>query len=417
MASFKIEFIPRSYEEKETYRCANGFELPYYSVRAIARSGHKRWHIKVSFRYRVPSQTRKKKPERRLEFETFILHIDFDSLPPLIDDTVTEVELTSITQPIPQDLIPPDSQSGALPLKQKFIPPFTPENRFVKVANKLRYTVREDVSRVVYPQQVEELPVPTRWISDIKLKEEIPSVVPWISRAKLDDGGRWYIYKEIDRPFYCPRDSDVMQQELYNLIQFRHVPNIVQLVAVIISRNPYLTTVRVNDIPVIRGVLLEYYSGGTLELILNKLDGRNLPWRRWALQIADGLNQLHLRNITHMDLKPSNIVIDSEDNAVLIDISGIGGVTHEWLAPELRDILDPLSLPFEARQRNDIWAYGKLLLAMAELSGNMRERELLEGVAFGAVIDDPASRLNLPYIISHLGRQHPQKLPPNHVPR
>ncbi|KAF3483914.1 protein kinase domain-containing protein [Arthroderma uncinatum] len=400
MTSFSIEFVPRSYEEEELYRGAKGFGVPYCSVRAIARSGHKKWHIKISFRHRIPSQIMKKKLERRLEFEAFISHIDFHSLPPLIDDTVTEVELTSITQPIP-----PDFQSGPLPLKQKLTPSLTLRNRFDEVSNKLRYTIREDVSRVIYPQ-VEDLSVPTRWLSDIKLKEGLPSAVPWISLAKLDENGRWYIYKEIERPFYSPRDSDVMQQELRNLMQFRHVPNIVQLVAVVVSRNPYLTTTPVNDKPVMRGILLEYYSGGTLELILKESDGKNLPWRRWALQIADGLNQLHLRGITHMDLKPSNIMIDNEGNAVLIDISGIGGVTHEWLAPELQDILDPLSLPFGTRQRNGIWAYGKHIQEMAALSGNIEERELLEGVAYASAIDNPALRLNLPYIITSLKRQY-----------
>jgi serine/threonine protein kinase len=62
-----------------------------------------------------------------------------------------------------------------------------------------------------------------------------------------------------------------------------------------------------------------------------------------------------------MDLKPSNIVLDEDDNAVLIDISGIGGVTHEWCAPEIRDEISPFDLPFQTRQLNDIWAYGKVL--------------------------------------------------------
>lgn len=30
-----------------------------------------------------------------------------------------------------------------------------------------------------------------------------------------------------------------------------------------------------------------------------------------------------------MDIKPSNVVIDGNGNVVLIDISGVSGVTHE----------------------------------------------------------------------------------------
>ena len=62
-----------------------------------------------------------------------------------------------------------------------------------------------------------------------------------------------------------------------------------------------------------------------------------------------------------MDIKPSNIVLDAEGNAVLIDISGIGGVTHALRAPEIRDELSPIKLSFETRRWNDVWAYGKLL--------------------------------------------------------
>lgn len=37
------------------------------------------------------------------------------------------------------------------------------------------------------------------------------------------------------------------------------------------------------------------------------------------------------------DIKPSNVVIDSEGNAVIIDKSVIVGVTHEWRAIRRRN--------------------------------------------------------------------------------
>ncbi len=44
-----------------------------------------------------------------------------------------------------------------------------------------------------------------------------------------------------------------------------------------------------------------------------------------------------------MDLKPSNVVLSAESNAVLIDISGIEGVTRQWLSLEmLKSKKDPL---------------------------------------------------------------------------
>jgi hypothetical protein len=45
-------------------------------------------------------------------------------------------------------------------------------------------------------------------------------------------------------------------------------------------------------------------------------------------------------------------------------VSGIGGVTYEWLMPEIRQISDPLALPFEVRKQNDFWAYEQLRLKL-----------------------------------------------------
>ncbi|KAJ5728772.1 uncharacterized protein N7483_003280 [Penicillium malachiteum] len=47
---------------------------------------------------------------------------------------------------------------------------------------------------------------------------------------------------------------------------------------------------------------------------------------------------------THMDLKPSNVVVNGDGDAILIDVSAIGGITHEWRAPEFRDEIDTLDL-------------------------------------------------------------------------
>jgi len=82
---------------------------------------------------------------------------------------------------------------------------------------------------------------------------------------------------------------------------------------------------------VLRGILLEYHSNGTLEATLQdaaQLNPQTISlWQKWALQIAQALGHLHQRGITHKDLKPSNILISAEHNAILTDISGIGGTT------------------------------------------------------------------------------------------
>lgn len=45
--------------------------------------------------------------------------------------------------------------------------------------------------------------------------------------------------------------------------------------------------------------------------------------KKWSLQILSALEHLHTRGLAHLDLKSDNIMIDNEDNAVLVDFSGL----------------------------------------------------------------------------------------------
>lgn len=96
-----------------------------------------------------------------------------------------------------------------------------------------------------------------------------------------------------------------------------------------------------------------------------------------------------------MNIKPSSIMLDAERNVVLIDISGIGGVTHAWRAPEIRDEISPLYLPFEVPLANDTWAYGKLLSVIVSHSRDNTFAETSHSIADGLVRDDIQVRMSL----------------------
>jgi serine/threonine protein kinase len=127
----------------------------------------------------------------------------------------------------------------------------------------------------------------------------------------------------------------------------------------------------------------------------------NGRWQKWAQEIAKAVACLHEQDEPHMDLKPSNIVMSAAWKAVLIDISGIDGVSNEWLSPTMQKTAEPLEQSVEARKQNDIWAMGKIFLAMAARTGCEWERELLEQVARDAMQANPKS---LQEILSQLDR-------------
>lgn len=66
--------------------------------------------------------------------------------------------------------------------------------------------------------------------------------------------------------------------------------------------------------------VMQFLPGGSLNDII-ALKGR-IPERRalqYALQIAEGLEYMHSRNMLHLDMKPSNVMLDKDGNCVIID--------------------------------------------------------------------------------------------------
>ena len=67
-------------------------------------------------------------------------------------------------------------------------------------------------------------------------------------------------------------------------------------------------------------IVMEYLTGGSLADKLK--DHMPLPDRKthkYLLQILDGLDFLHQRNITHNDIKPDNILFTEKDNLKICD--------------------------------------------------------------------------------------------------
>lgn len=347
-----------SYYEDRDFRAEGKPEPNSRSQSLVYYSQDRKWWIKVTFKGAISCFTHdaepeqiKSKRERRNEFQDFVRLIDFRSMA-LLDNTLTEVILNGdpeTTEPVKLYREPEDT------------------NRFAKLIKNLRFHIREDPSRVVYPPCLQ---FPSfRAINVAELKEE-DEITDGVFRVLHKRDRKPYILKVVNRPLYQPRDSDVIQKELENLEQFKGVAGIVQPAGIAVFANPYATSQNCVKQMVISGILLEYYSGGSLQRVLNEKRVREFDWERWAVQIGNALDIFHRAKKTHMDIKPSNIVLDNEGNAVLIDISGIGGVTHEWRAPEIRDEISPFDLPFQTRRMNDIWAYGKLLTEIASNAGN-----------------------------------------------
>ncbi|KAH8430495.1 uncharacterized protein LDX57_008157 [Aspergillus melleus] len=325
-------------------------------------------------------------------FREFIKAIEFAELA-LLDDTVTLISLTLAEQsnkPLPIRNVPSNDQTEA--------------NHYFSVAHQVFFQIEEDPRRTIYPILDQAQDLPTFEASHLQDEEDIAATVSTVYFKQ-----KQLAYKKIDRPIYEPGDTEHILNEITALEQFRGRSNVAQLIGLVISDNPYKTRPATTSSPVITGFLLEYYPGGSLEQVLAETqDQDDSLLRRWALQIGRALQTLHVQRRTHLDIKPSNIVFDANQNAILIDISGTSGYGWEWLAPEMQQIIErdaetaPASTAFDKRVATDCWAYGKILSTMATRLGTNGLGKRIKSISDALTTTDPKARVSSSHALDML---------------
>ncbi len=115
--------------------------------------------------------------------------------------------------------------------------------------------------------------------------------------------------------------------------------------------------------------VMDYIDGNDLKKMVEsgyKFDEQQLI--KWLRQLCSVLNYLHTNKIpiVHSDIKPDNIIIDSDGNVCLIDFNVAGGLgmTREYASPEQFQLVsmymsgDPNASMYALDGRSDIYSLG-----------------------------------------------------------
>ncbi|KAL4918159.1 hypothetical protein BDW62DRAFT_181947 [Aspergillus aurantiobrunneus] len=217
---------------------------------------------------------------------------------------------------------------------------------------RLHVHVTEDVNEIIpYPpiSSIGHLPE-ARLVPERQLHFEA-HLSGFVYNVRLGD--RSFIKKEIPGP-------DTVDEFLYEINALHALygtPNVIQVEGIVVD----------DRREVVKGLLINFAEKGALVDILYEYRG-TISWERrerWARQIVHGLCEIHESGYVQGDFTLSNIVVDANDDAKIIDINR-RGCPVGWEPPEI-------AAKIESNQRismyigvkTDLFQLGMTLWALA----------------------------------------------------
>nr|POE87886.1 putative serine/threonine-protein kinase pbl4 [Quercus suber] len=218
----------------------------------------------------------------------------------------------------------------------------------------LHVHVREDANEVIqYPSTslFGHVECPLYKDCELDLHSHISGFV-----YKVKVGDEMFIKKEIPGP-------DTVDEFLYEvnaLYSLLGCDNVVQLKGLVTD----------DAGSIVKALLISYAPQGALvDMIYDFRGTQELPWYRrekWAKQAVQGLASIHEAGFVQGDFTLSNIVIDAQDDAQIIDINR-RGCPVGWEPPELGKLISSgQRIGMCIGVKTDLFQLGMVLWALAE---------------------------------------------------
>jgi hypothetical protein len=207
------------------------------------------------------------------------------------------------------------------------------------------YPPRSTVAHILYDEAYRPMEVRE---SELQFDSHLSGFV-----YKVIHNGRVYIKKEIPGP-------DTVDEFLYeiNALHALHGSrNVIRLEAVIVDDTHQL----------VKGLLISYAEQGAIVDLLYDYKGR-IPWEnrlRWARDSVVGLSEIHEEGYVQGDFTLSNIVVDADGNAKIIDINR-RGCPVGWEPPEIATkIASHQRISMYIGEKSDLYQLGMTLWGLA----------------------------------------------------
>ncbi|KAJ5974464.1 hypothetical protein N7481_011674 [Penicillium waksmanii] len=170
---------------------------------------------------------------------------------------------------------------------------------------------------------------------------------------KVQQDGHNFIKKEIPGP-------DTVDEFLYEINALHALvgsPNVIQVGGIVVDEHHQK----------VKGLLISYAERGALVDILYDQRGR-IPFarrERWAKEIVQGLCEIHESGYVQGDFTLSNIVVDADDKAFIIDINR-RGCPVGWEPPEIAQKIESNQrISMYIGVKTDLYQLGMTLWALA----------------------------------------------------
>src|SRR6056297_844852 len=141
-------------------------------------------------------------------------------------------------------------------------------------------------------------------------------------KEKLGQGGFGAVYRAHDKRMDSEKALKVLPEAIVNDIEAMSDLRTEAKTMIALNHKHIIRVYDLHDEGKIQYIDIEYINGKTLTEIKLEHSNKQVPEekvREYALQIADGLAYAHSNNIIHKDIKPQNVMVNSQGQVKIMD--------------------------------------------------------------------------------------------------